>query len=153
MEKVTLEKKIFCPVCDKVVTHRYVFEQEDLKINPEEVSKGEPNEETKKKMKERSDRIEFLLKSPRIKWECWGCKSKKRTTKNYSENPFLVLFAKFSATNPPKTEDEKRDMMLESLAKVISYLEDRVSYLEELFEGSLIDKPRRRGINVIEKNR
>ena len=83
--------------------------------------------------------------SPDADWECWACKTKgRKSIRKYEEDgAYITFFIDKNKTQEDVNKNPDRTA-IESLAQVISYLEDRLASLEK----TLALKKRKRGIKI-----
>lgn len=118
-------QNLFCYKCNKSTKHRCSIKK-NIKLGREKIQDSIPNP----------------YENPKSEWECWSCKSKKIKSVRKQENAYLALKV---TENNPKTDLEKTRYIMDKLAELISYLEDRIEALEDFFP---LEK-RKRGIKII----
>ena len=115
---------LYCSNCNKVTKHRHSF----------------------------SGSIKDPFKDSNAKWECWACRTKgsisvRLAGHSLPENAFLTVFP---SKKEPKTDVEKLQFVMDRIAEVSSYLDDRIAFLEKFYPETFFPSGKRpkRGILV-----
>lgn len=129
-------RELYCPSCKKVTTHRHSIKQDGSFIVGEDG-----------KIESKGNFVD-AFSNPDVEWECWTCRTKGRESIRKAEpiieeqtDAYLTVFPK---SGEPKNDYEILQFEFDNLAKVVSYLEDRIA----VFEKIILGKEKRRAIRI-----
>ncbi len=129
-------RDLYCSSCGKITKHRHSIKG-DIKLT-------KPGSVDSKLSKNLAD----AYTKPDTKWECWACRTKGKKSVRKAQPMFQEEGAFVTLYVNKKTEEEASSnpdrATIDALAQVVSYLEDRLSYVE----NCLALEKKKRGIRV-----